>query len=131
MIIEKAGIELIPNKPTLNWNDMSGMGLLYAINKLVLHPIGLAIARDEETGDSVILKAKDGVFEYGEGVDERNIKRLQDAGLSKVLGMLSKQTDWSAWWSLSEFGEAPKGVDHKALKEWIESQPAEVNVLTR
>lgn len=93
MIIEKTGNELSPNKPTLNWNDMSGMGLLYAINKLVLHPIGLAIARDEETGDSVIIKAKDGVFEYGRGADERNIKRLQDAGLTKVLGMLSKQID--------------------------------------
>lgn len=131
MIIEKAGIELIPNKPTLNWNDMSSMGLLYAINKLVLHPIGLAIARDEETGESVILKAKDGVFEYGEGVDERNIKRLQDAGLSKVLGMLSKQTDWSKWVG-QEVWYAPAGYDRGLLsKEWIESQPAEVNVLTR
>jgi hypothetical protein len=108
MIIEKTGIELIPNKPTLNWNDMSDLGLLYAINKLVLHPIGLAVARDPDTGESVILKAKDGVFEYGEGVDERNIKRLQEAGLVKVLAQLSKQADWTAWCKADDKPVRPK-----------------------
>lgn len=130
MIIEKNGIELIPNKPTLNWNDMSDLGLLYAINKLVLHPIGLAVARDPDTGESVILKAKDGFFEYGEGVDERNIKRLKKAGLVKVLTQLSKQADWTAWCKAAGFDKG-RIDDAKLAKDWIESQPEEVNVLTR
>ena len=50
---------------TLNWNEMSELGLIDHINKEVLHPIGLAISRNPKTGSSdFVLVADDGVFEY-------------------------------------------------------------------
>lgn len=79
------GIDIIPEKPELDWNDMSDLGLLYAINTIVLHPIGLAIARDPETGQSTIIKADDGYFVYDKDSLERNIKKLEDNGFSHLI----------------------------------------------
>ena len=83
--MQQRGINIIPEKPELDWNDMSDLGLLYFINTTVLHPIGLAIARDPETGQSTIIKADDGRFIYGKGVLERNIKKLEDNGFSHLI----------------------------------------------
>lgn len=44
---------------------MSELGLIEHINRLFLHPLGLAISRDPSTGHSTqILVADDGVWEY-------------------------------------------------------------------
>ena len=52
---------------TLDWNQMSALGLILRINTEVLHPLGLAMARNPETGHSEqILVAPDGVFTYSE-----------------------------------------------------------------
>lgn len=52
----------------INWNQMSELGLIERINREVLHPLGLAISRDVETGVSAeVLVADDGVFNYPEG----------------------------------------------------------------
>ncbi|WP_413485406.1 hypothetical protein [Shewanella baltica] len=52
---------------SINWNQMSKLGLIERINREILHPMGLAIARDVTTGISEkVLVAPDGIFEYGE-----------------------------------------------------------------
>lgn len=50
---------------TIDWNKMSELGLLYRINKEILHPLGLAVSRTVETGSSdSILVSDDGEWEY-------------------------------------------------------------------
>lgn len=58
---------------TLDWNDMSNLGIIYRINSEILHPMGLAMTRIPDTGSSdSILVASDGVFEYSEELKQRN-----------------------------------------------------------
>ncbi len=54
----------------IDWNDMSELGLICRINREILHPMGLAIARSPHTGasDGVVI-SDDGEFYYGEGDD--------------------------------------------------------------
>ena len=50
---------------TLNWNDMSSLGLIEKINTEILHPLGLSMSRDPETGVSqYIFVADDWFWEY-------------------------------------------------------------------
>lgn len=52
---------------TIDWNTMSDLGLIRRINREILHPLGLAIARDPNTGISdCILVADDGEWEYSD-----------------------------------------------------------------
>lgn len=54
---------------SINWNEMSELGLIERINREILHPLGLAISRDPETGSSdSVLIAEDGVWEYDAGM---------------------------------------------------------------
>ena len=49
----------------INWNTLSKLGLIKRINHEILHPLGLAITRNPETGFSeTILVADDGIWEY-------------------------------------------------------------------
>lgn len=53
----------------INWNQLSELGLLRKINRDVLHPLGLAISRNVDTGTSEsILVADDGEWEYSEDI---------------------------------------------------------------
>ncbi|UYD60105.1 hypothetical protein OPFAMLBM_00084 [Aeromonas phage avDM12-TAAL] len=57
----------------IDWNDMSSLGLIKRINEQVLHPLGLAMTRNPETGSSdYVLIAPDGVFEYDETIKSRS-----------------------------------------------------------
>jgi len=50
---------------TLNWNQMSELGLIERINTEILHPLGLAMSRNVENGFSEeILISEDGLWEY-------------------------------------------------------------------
>lgn len=41
------------NKPQLiDWNEISRRGLLERINREIMHPLGLAVCREVETGKS-------------------------------------------------------------------------------
>jgi hypothetical protein len=52
----------------IDWNDAGRFGLIERINTEVLHPIGLAMYRVVETGESPgLLVADDGVWEYAKG----------------------------------------------------------------
>ncbi|WP_448177365.1 DUF7415 domain-containing protein [Pseudomonas putida] len=51
----------------IDWNELSRCGLLVRINREILHPMGLAICRDPETGLSPgAVVSDDGPFAYAE-----------------------------------------------------------------
>ena len=51
----------------LNWNQMSELGLIIRINQEILHPLGLALYRTPDDGNSPgVLIADDGFWEYSE-----------------------------------------------------------------
>lgn len=53
----------------INWNQLSELGLIRKINRDVLHPLGLAISRNIDTGTSEsILVSDDGEWEYSEDI---------------------------------------------------------------
>lgn len=50
---------------SINWNQMSELGLIERFNREILHPLGLAVSRDVYTGASgEVLVADDGIWEY-------------------------------------------------------------------
>lgn len=50
---------------SIDWNKASELGLVERINREVLHPLGLAMTRNPETGVSEnLLISDDGEFEY-------------------------------------------------------------------
>ena len=50
---------------SINYNQLSELGLIRRINEQVLHPLGLALTRNPDTGFSEeIVVAPDGFFEY-------------------------------------------------------------------
>lgn len=53
----------------IDWNEASELGLVERINREVLHPLGLAMTRNPETGISEnLLIASDGFWEYPLGM---------------------------------------------------------------
>lgn len=56
----------------INWNQMSELGLIEKINREMLHPLGLAMSRNSETGASYgVFVADDGVFAYSNNFRSR------------------------------------------------------------
>lgn len=50
---------------TIDWNKASELGLIERINREILHPLGLAMSRNVETGTSDnLLVANDGIWHY-------------------------------------------------------------------
>lgn len=67
----------------VDFNTLSEMGLVWRINREILHPLGLALSRDVETGSSPgALIADDGVWHFDELTNERNAEKF-----SKVLDL--------------------------------------------
>lgn len=53
----------------IDWNKMSELGLIEKINREILHPVGLAISRNQDNGHSEeVLVAEDGVWEYADSI---------------------------------------------------------------
>lgn len=51
----------------IDWNEISRRGLLERINREIMHPLGLAICREVETGVSPgALVSDDGPFAYSD-----------------------------------------------------------------
>lgn len=51
----------------IDWNELSRRGLLVRINREILHPLGLAVCRDVETGKSPgAVVSDDGPFCYAD-----------------------------------------------------------------
>lgn len=73
---------------TIDWNQISELGLLEKINREIMHPIGLALSRNPETGVSErALVADDGVWEYAEGACPRELSPSEfTAALERMTG---------------------------------------------
>jgi hypothetical protein len=55
---------------SINWNQLSELGLIERINREILHPLGLAVSREPESGHSTtIFVADDGFWEYDENLE--------------------------------------------------------------
>lgn len=53
----------------IDWNELSRRGLLIRINREILHPLGLAVCRDPETGRSPgAIVSTNGPFVFAEDV---------------------------------------------------------------
>lgn len=53
----------------IDWNKASELGLIERINRQILHPLGLAMTRNPETGASeCLLVADDGIWEYADSM---------------------------------------------------------------
>ncbi|MBQ4838820.1 DUF7415 domain-containing protein [Pseudoalteromonas luteoviolacea] len=52
----------------IDWNTISELGLLEKINTEIMHPLGLAVSRNPETGlSNGAFISPDGVFNYAPG----------------------------------------------------------------
>lgn len=53
----------------IDWNEISDRGLLVRINREIMHPLGLAVARDPATGRSPgAVVSDEGPFVYAEDI---------------------------------------------------------------
>lgn len=61
-----------------DWNELSEMGILFAVNAVVCHPKGLAITRDPNTGFSpyLLVDNVDGRWEFGEEDVKEGLDKL-------------------------------------------------------
>ena len=54
----------------IDWNEISRRGLLERINREIMHPLGLAVCREVETGQSPgALVSNDGPWVYPDQVE--------------------------------------------------------------
>jgi len=66
------------NKRVIDWNELSKLGLIYKINSEVLHPHGLALFRDNETGISGGAIVGDEPYTYSEDSIKNNTEKLKN-----------------------------------------------------
>lgn len=58
------------NHQVIDWNEISRRGLLERINREIMHPLGLAVCREVETGNSPgALVSDDGPWIYPDQAD--------------------------------------------------------------
>lgn len=63
----------------LSFNRMSQLGILYKINKEVLHPLGIALTRDQDLNCSFgCIVANDGIFNFDKEAEDRNDTLFKD-----------------------------------------------------
>lgn len=76
---------------SIDWNKASELGLIERINKEILHPLGLAMCRNPEEGNSAcLLIADDGVFTYCDTIELKPVLTKEEIA-EKISG--SQQTD--------------------------------------
>lgn len=61
----------------IDWNSMSERGILYAINRYVLHKRNYALARDPETGHSPFVFEADETWVYSPEDDDEGQQALR------------------------------------------------------
>jgi len=81
----------VNNLKSIDWNEASELGLIEKINREVLHPLGLAMTRNPETGVSEnLLISEDGKWEYAQ---EMKTKILPDHEVKKMISDKFTTTD--------------------------------------
>lgn len=62
---------------TIDWNQASQLGLIARINHEILHPLGLAMTRNPDTGASEsLLVADDGIWVYSDTILKKPIMNV-------------------------------------------------------
>ena len=64
----------------VDFNQLSNWGLIYKINKEILHPLGLALTRNPKDGTSegcVVDESGDLLWEFSKDITDRNEEKLQ------------------------------------------------------
>ena len=77
--LENQKLEKTEEKPKykiMDFEEMSNNGLIWKINKEILHPLGLALARDGDTSPGCMI-APDGKWEFNEESNIRNFEKFQ------------------------------------------------------
>lgn len=67
----------------VDFKELSDCGLIWKINKEILHPLGLALSRNED-GTSNGIVADDGIWEYTKEADEKNLKKLEEFNFNRL-----------------------------------------------
>ncbi len=78
--LENQKLEKTEEKPKykiMDFEEMSNNGLIWKINKEILHPLGLALARDGDTSPGCMI-APDGKWEFNEESNIRNFEKFQN-----------------------------------------------------
>jgi len=71
---DKKGLQ----QTVLDFNQMSELGLIFLINKQVLHPLGLSLTRELETGKSCgAIIASDLVWKYKPSTEKKERNKLE------------------------------------------------------
>lgn len=78
------------NIKVVSWRDLSDMGLLYKINKEILHPLGLAVTRELDGTSKGAILADDGIFTFSPDLEESGKNRYDNfmANKERILGLL-------------------------------------------
>lgn len=80
----------MPKSKSIDWNQMAKLGLIIRINKEILHPLGLAMNRNPETGVSECAYVSvDGVWEYHKDVLAEDPKYSDEEIKARVQAMIS------------------------------------------
>lgn len=72
----------------VDFNTLSDMGLIWKINKEILHPLGLALTRDPSGISVGAIVSDDGSWEYPETSDFQNIAKLNKVYAMQAEGKL-------------------------------------------
>jgi len=72
----KATSTVVDEKRCIDFNTLSEKGLIWKINTDILHPLGLALSRNEDGTSNGCLVAPDGVWTYYEDSNKRNLFKL-------------------------------------------------------
>lgn len=82
---------ILPQLNVVDWNALSKMGLIERINKEILHPLGLSMARDTDTGISPFaIVSNDGIWEYAK---DRPSLIKSDEEVKSLIPKLSTKTN--------------------------------------
>ena len=65
-------------KKLVNFNELSEYGLIWKINKDILHPLGLALARNTDGTSNGCMVASDRVWEYDNEANRRNLEKYDN-----------------------------------------------------
>jgi hypothetical protein len=61
----------------LDFNFLSDCGLIYKINQEILHPLGLALSREEDGTSKGCRLAPDLIWKYNDDILQRNEKKFE------------------------------------------------------
>lgn len=77
---DSAKLKALPyeGKKLVNFNELSEYGLIWKINKDILHPLGLALARNTDGTSNGCMVASDRVWEYDNEANRRNLEKYDN-----------------------------------------------------